>query len=58
VLDGIHMAEGKKREAQQALAELEAMIALNPSAMLEDLKRTAEQNLARANNVLKSFSAL
>ena len=57
VLDGIYMAESQKREAQQALTDLEAMISAQPSAALEDLKRTAEQNVARAENVLKHFGA-
>jgi len=57
VLDGIHMAEDQKREAQRALADLEAMISMKPSATLDGLKRTAEQNLARAENILKYFGA-
>ncbi len=57
VLDGIHMAERQKREAQQALADIDAMILTQPSATLEGLKRKAEQNLARVENVLKHFGA-
>lgn len=57
VLDGIHMAELQKREAQRALADLDAMISMKPSATLDGLKRTAEENLARAENVLKHFGA-
>ena len=57
VLDAIHMAELQKREGQQALAELDAMISMNPSSTLDGLKRTAEENLARAENVLKHLGA-
>ena len=34
------------------------MISMKPSATLDGLKRTAEENLARAENVLKHFGAL
>jgi hypothetical protein len=57
VLDGIHMAELQKRQAQQALVELDGMISMNPSGTLDGLKRTAEENLARAENVLKHLGA-
>jgi hypothetical protein len=57
VLDGIHMAELQKRQAQQALIELDGMISTNPSGVLDGLKRTAEENLARAENVLKHLGA-
>ena len=57
VLDAIHMAELQKPEGQQALAELDAMISMNPSSTLDGLKRTAEENLARAENVLKHLGA-
>jgi hypothetical protein len=57
VLDGIHMAEYQKREAQRALADLDAMISTKPSATLDGLKRRAKENLARAENILKHFAA-
>jgi hypothetical protein len=57
ILDGIHMAELQKREAQQVIAELNAMISTKPSSILDGLKQTAEINLARAENVLKNFGA-
>jgi hypothetical protein len=57
VLDGIHMAELQKLEAQRALADVEAMISMNPSATLDELKRVAEENLAGTENVLRHFGA-
>jgi hypothetical protein len=58
VLDGIYMAERQRREAHQAIADLDSMVSLQASATMGELKRRAEQNLARAENVLKYFGAI
>jgi hypothetical protein len=57
ILDGIHMAELQKLEAQQAIADLDAMISTKPSPLLDGLKQTAGINLARAENLLRRFGA-
>lgn len=57
VLDSIHLAELQKGQAQRFLADLDAMIEMKRSPTLESLKRAAEQNLARAENVLKQLGA-
>ncbi len=57
IIDAIYLAECRKREIEQTIADIEALIASQPSESLNNEKREAERDLTRAENILRHLGA-